>query len=362
MTTIKLTADNAYNVAKKAADVLSSGGLVIYPTETCYGIGADASNQNAIEKLLKYKTHRKDKAISVAVTNEEMASKYVEVNQTAKNIYNNFLPGPITVVSKGKHKLAKGIESSMGTQAIRMPDYPFVMMVIEHLGKPITATSANASYKKTPYSINDILDNLTEKQKGLIGLIVDAGQLPRRKPSTVVDTTLDNIHIVRQGGLKLDNKKTFTAHSLEDTAKLVEILFNDIKESLGKQTVVFLLQGDLGAGKTYFTKEIAKQINIEDIVVSPTYTICREYAGSANESPVTMHHIDTYRLYEPNEIDALNPDRIFAKPNVVVIEWANKVSDYLQARLSQAVVVKVHINGIGESDRTFEYDIEFPTV
>ncbi len=362
MKTIQLTKDNEDDAAKQAADILSSGSLVIYPTETCYGIGADATDEEAVDKLLQYKTHRQDKAISVAVTDEKMASEYVEVNQTAQNFYNNFLPGPITVVSKGKHKLAKGIESSMGTQAIRMPDYPFVMSIIKKLGKPITATSANASYKKTPYSINDVLDNLTEKQKNLIGLIVDAGKLPKRKPSTVVDTTLDNIHIVRQGGLNLENKKIFKATSLEDTATLVETIFREIKDHIGTRTIAFLLQGDLGAGKTYFTKDVAKQLGIKNIVVSPTYVISREYNGQTNKGPVVLHHIDTYRLFEPKEMDELNPLKMFTPPNFIVIEWANKVSEYLKPYLEGAVIIKVNIDSVNETERIFEYDIEIPQV
>jgi L-threonylcarbamoyladenylate synthase len=362
MKTILLTEDNKKEALKEATAVLAAGGIVIYPTETCYGIGVDATNQIAVDKLLQYKTHRQDKAISVAVTDEKMASKYVEVNQTAKNIYNNFLPGPITVVSKGKHKLAQGVESSMGTQAIRIPDYAFVLSVIKKLNKPITATSANASYKKTPYSVNDILKNITEKQKDLIGLIIDAGQLPKQKPSTVVDTTLDNIHIVRQGSLTLKNKKTCNASSLDDTTLLVKSIFKEIKEHIGTRTVVFLLQGDLGAGKTYFTKDVAKMLNIKDIVVSPTYTICREYNGNVCNQLITLHHIDTYRLFKPNEMDELNPIKMFTPPNVIVIEWANKISKYLQPYLEGAVVIQVQIESVSETERVFEYDIEIPQI
>lgn len=354
---LTLTALNQQSVIEEAMAVLKQGGLVIYPTETCYGIGADATNQEAIDRLFRYKTKRADKPFSVAVTDQQMAEQYVEVNATAQNIYSHFLPGPITVISKGKHKLAAGVESSMGTQGIRIPDYPFVLELLRQYGRPITATSANASYKKTPYTIEDVLENISEKQKELVGLIIDAGQLPKRKPSTVVDTTLDSVHIVREGSLQLQHQQEFVAHSLNETEQFVEKIFSTVEPQVGQKTVVVLLQGELGAGKTHFTKFLAKKLGVTDVVVSPTFTICREYKGRVGTTPITLQHMDTYRMYEPNEIDALRPAEIFKAPNVVVIEWANKVSDYIQPYLGNAVVVQIRITATDEHTRQFEYDI-----
>src|SRR3972149_9381448 len=87
-----------------AVEVLNRGGLVVYPTETLYGIGADATNPEAIKKLTEYKNRPFGKPYSIAVTDREMAEEYVELNETAKNLYREFLPGPLTVISKGKHK------------------------------------------------------------------------------------------------------------------------------------------------------------------------------------------------------------------------------------------------------------------
>ncbi len=159
-------------------EVLRNGGLVIYPTETVYGVGVDATNPKAVEKLISYKNRPFGKPFSVAVSDVEMAKKYVKINKIAREIYNKFLPGPVTVVSKGKQKVAPGIESESGTLGIRIPDYKLVTDVVSILGKPLTATSANASYKKRPYSVSNILDNLSTKQKKLIDLIIDAGTLP----------------------------------------------------------------------------------------------------------------------------------------------------------------------------------------
>ena len=190
-------------VIQAAVETLKNGGLLVFPTETMYGIGADATNQEAIDKVLAYKTRREGKPLSIAVCSSEMAEQYVEVNAVARNLYDTFLPGPLTVVSKGRGTVARGVESETGTLGVRIPDYPLVIDIVKAFGKPITATSANASYKKRPYSIDDIFNNISNKQRGLIDLILDAGQLPKREPSTVVDTTLNEKVVLRQGDIKL---------------------------------------------------------------------------------------------------------------------------------------------------------------
>ncbi|MCX6816586.1 MAG: L-threonylcarbamoyladenylate synthase, partial [Candidatus Beckwithbacteria bacterium] len=139
------------NIINEAVKVLQADGLVIYPTETCYGAGVDATNQTAVNKLLCYKTRREGKPLSVAVTDIQMAARYVKLNPTAKNLYQKFLPGPLTVVSAGKHQVGSGIESETGTLGVRIPHYPLIIKIINQLGRPVTATSANVSYQPRPY-------------------------------------------------------------------------------------------------------------------------------------------------------------------------------------------------------------------
>src|SRR3989344_8426246 len=105
MKRVLLTGKNTESVLEEATGVLNRGGLIIYPTETCYGVGVDATNPDAVKKLLSYKERPEGKAISVAVADEAMAREYVDVNETAQNLYENFLPGPITVISESKHKI-----------------------------------------------------------------------------------------------------------------------------------------------------------------------------------------------------------------------------------------------------------------
>ena len=243
------------------------------------------------------------------------------INNMARTLYERFLPGPVTVVSKGKGKLARGIESRWGTQGVRISSHPFVQAFLAKYPHPITATSANASYKKVPYTITDVLKNTSRRQQALVDLMIDAGTLPHRAPSTVIDTTLDTIHVVRQGALQLHHPQKVHAYSLHETEAWVGELYAQLKDSWGTQLVLVLLQGDLGAGKTQFTKYLA-YLGITQVVTSPTFTLCNEYQGSVERHTISLYHIDTYRMYDPEELEDLTPQEIFKPPHVVVIEWA----------------------------------------
>ena len=338
----------------QAVKTLREGGLVIYPTETCYGIGADATNQSAIDRLLKYKHKRHDKPLSIAVADERMAEMYVELNDQARRAYTHYLPGPVTVVSNSRGLLANGVASSLGTQGVRIPAYPFVIDMVRALDKPITATSANASYKKTPYSIDDVLAHTSKRQQELVALAIDAGTLPKRKPSTVIDTTLDAVYIMRKGNIDIPGQRAYLSHSLLDTDRFAQQLLQELEHAIGTRPVYFLLNGDLGAGKTHLTKSIAHAVGITDLITSPTYTLCHEYRLS---NTAMLYHIDAYRLQHADDVHDLGLSHALKGPNIFVIEWADRIRSALKTTLATAVVVDVHIEVINSTTRRFAYTI-----
>ena len=109
MKIIQVKKNNINQVILLATKVLKSGGLVIYPTETCYGVGVIALDKAAVSRLIKYKKRPEGKAISIAVSDIKMAQKFVKLNALAKNIYKTFLPGPVTVISKDLGKVVNAI-------------------------------------------------------------------------------------------------------------------------------------------------------------------------------------------------------------------------------------------------------------
>ncbi|MEP7103782.1 MAG: L-threonylcarbamoyladenylate synthase [Candidatus Dojkabacteria bacterium] len=323
-----LSIQNTDKVIQAAVLSLKNGDLVIFPTETSYGIASDATNSDAINKLLKYKQRPPGKAISIAVNSKNMALNYVELNNSAEKIIDTFLPGPITVISKSLGKVDERLESEIGTLGIRIPNYKLVLDIIKVFGKPITATSANISGGKTPYSINDVLENIPESKKELLDLVIDAGELPKNPPSTVIDTTSDDLKIYRQGRVDPERMtvygKWFT-NSYEETILLAKELINKIKsENVNRLPMTFLLSGELGAGKTHFTKGIAKGLGITQIIKSPTYTYVSEYKISDNSKLKTenyLYHFDAWRIQTKEDLEALRFYEWFKDGNVIVIEW-----------------------------------------
>lgn len=329
----------------EAVKILKEGGLVIYPTETTYGIGADATNQKAINKLNKYKQRPFGKPYSIAVSDQKMAEEYVELNGAAKKIYKEFLPGPVTVVSRGKHQVARGVENETGTLGIRIPDYPLVIEIVKKLGLPITATSANASYQKRPYKIADILENISQKQKKIIDLIIDVGELPHNEPSTVIDTTMEDLVVLRQGDIKLKTENEILSRSEEATQNLAKELFQKYEGYLGKRPIIFALEGEMGAGKTQFTKGLAWAMGIKEEIVSPTFSLVLEYPH--------LSHFDAWKFTEPSELEGLGFIKMLEDKNMVIaIEWAEKVAEVVKKYRDQAVIVWVKIEyGQKENER-----------
>lgn len=343
------------DIISEAIRVLKNGGIVVYPTETVYGIGVDATNQEAVNKLLRYKSRREGKPLSIAVADKQMASRYVDINETASNLYDTMLPGPLTVVSKSLGKVAKGVESEHGTLGVRIPNFKLILDIIKEFGKPITATSANASYQKRPYKIDDIFDNISDSQKELIDLVIDVGQLPPNDPSTVVDTTLNDFRILRQGNVQLTGTIELNSLSPEDTQRIGEDIMNKYSQYLGYKSVVFALKGELGAGKTEMTKGIARRLGIKEQIVSPTYTIENLYNISGVENSylasqkIHLVHMDTWRIYSSEELEAMDFYKQIDDCNIFVIEWADKVLDIIERISSEAIVIWVDII-YGQSD------------
>ena len=345
---------------QKAKKILSEGGLIVYPTETCYGLGGDATNPKALEKIMKYKKLRGSKPISIAVANKTMAKEYVELNETANNIYNNYLPGPITVISFSKGTLQPPVVSIQGAVGVRYPDYKFTLDLIKEYGKPITATSANVSYKSPPYSIKGLIKDLPKKSQEFIGIYLDAGELPKNQPSTVLDTTMNELAVLRQGKIEFENAliKNRKIEEVESKSAEETIAFGSMfaKKYLNNNSpCVVALSGELGAGKTQFAKGVAKQIGVKDIVNSPTYTIINEYPYMYNGRKTILAHMDTWRL-EGEELQTSGLIQHLEKGNILLIEWADKFYQEISALCDNMNIpmYKVVIKYISLEERSIE--------
>lgn len=341
MEIITIIPGNHEAALERAVAVLRAGGLIIYPTETTYGLGADATNPAAIEKLYRYKTQRQGKPLSIVVIDGTMADQYVERNSTAIQAYETFLPGPVTVVSLGRHSVSPGVESEHGTLGVRIPDHAIPIELVRRLGNPITATSANASGQRRPYSVQDILDTTSERQQNLIDLFLDTGTLPPRPPSSVIDTTLDSIQVVRHGKLSTNHTTTWQSHSAEQTEQLGQDLVRQYANDLGYRPVIFALSGPMGAGKTHLTKGIALGVGITELVRSPSYTLMNEYDCTVAGQVVPFVHIDAWRIERKADWNELHVDQYLERNGIVVVEWAATQTAWLESWRGRAQIVAV---------------------
>ncbi len=343
---------NTQEVVRRAAEVLAAGGLVVYPTETMYGVGVDAQNPEAVTKLLKFKNRPAGKAISCLMSDQKMAEQYVELTDMAKTAYRAFLPGPVTIVSKDLGVVDQRLVSELGTLGVRISSHPFVASMIVEFNKPITSTSANPSGAARPYKVDALLEQFSERQRELIDLIIDAGDLPRREPSTVIDTTGQVQEVVRAGELVSEVSKTFISTCEEDTLKLASQLMKQYSHVVSEKPLVFALEGEMGMGKTHFAKGVARALSVTQIVNSPTYSLVKEYSGSIAESPVAFVHMDCWRASEaqPEEIGL---QEYLVPKSVLVIEWPAPVLTYLKQRGDEIVVVRLQFSGEG-NDRAIK--------
>ena len=176
---------------EEAVKVLKQGGVIIYPTETSYGVGADALNPEAIAKVHEAKQQPHDKPISVIVADEKQAEEIAEIGEKERKLIHNFMPGPLTLIAK-KHNIVPKQLTSNGI-AFRISSNEFARALASKFGHAITATSANLHGQPAVYSAKKTIEVFGKK----VDLVVDAGELPRREPSTIYN--LINKKIIREG-------------------------------------------------------------------------------------------------------------------------------------------------------------------
>ncbi|MFH0826344.1 MAG: L-threonylcarbamoyladenylate synthase [Candidatus Omnitrophota bacterium] len=175
---------------KEAAGILAKGGLVIIPTETVYGIAADASNKKTLERLYRIKQRPCDKPFSLLIDRKERIEELCQdIPVLAYKLMHKFWPGPLTIILKSKEG---------GTLGVRMPDDDVALGIIEMAGVPVVCPSANLSGKPAPVDFKEAIQDL----QGQVDYAIEAGPTRLKEESTVVDLTVEPIKFLRVGALK----------------------------------------------------------------------------------------------------------------------------------------------------------------
>lgn len=182
---------------ERAAGVLGKGGVIVYPTETLYGIGALVTSGAALERIFEIKGRPKDMPIPVLVRDLEMLGSIAETTPAAERLAGKFWPGALTIILKVSGELNPIITSGSGKVAVRISAHPFVNRLFEYIDIPLTSTSANLSGAGNLLKSSYIYETFHDK----VELIIDSGNIPASKGSTIVDLAAGSPRIVREGDL-----------------------------------------------------------------------------------------------------------------------------------------------------------------
>jgi len=189
----QLALDNPLS-GKAAVKALEGGGVIIYPTETAYGLGADFLNKKAVEKVYQIKGRAFNKPLPVIVSSLAMAKKLVKFDIISLELAKKYWPGPLTLVLPTK--------DNKGTLALRVSGNKLATSLARQLGRPLVSTSANLSGRAECYNTDEVIKQFKGK-KHQPDLILNGGLLTKNKPSTIVQVTAEGLKIIRQGAIKL---------------------------------------------------------------------------------------------------------------------------------------------------------------
>lgn len=190
----EVVSSTSLHAIRRALEILQSGGLVAFPTDTVYGVGALAFDQRAIESIYAAKDRPVEKAIPVLIGDKDDLAKVADdVPLVALRLIDRFWPGPLTVLVPKKATLPEAI-SATSTVGVRVPDHEVARGLLQLAG-PMAVTSANISGKASPITARQVLAQLG----GRIAMIIDGGETPGGIPSTLVDCMGTEIQILREG-------------------------------------------------------------------------------------------------------------------------------------------------------------------
>lgn len=195
---LRFTTQNQSHLITQTVEILKSGGLIVYPTDTIYGVGCDALDKNAVDKIYKIKERDDRKPMSFICSDINQIQKLANLNSAQLEILNKNLPGPFTFILPASQTCQKHLKSENNTVGIRMPDHELCLKLVEKLSSPIITTSINKSNQpplNDPQKINEIF-------RDQLDLILDAGKI-NSVASTIVDLTQGEPNIIREGNKKL---------------------------------------------------------------------------------------------------------------------------------------------------------------
>jgi L-threonylcarbamoyladenylate synthase len=205
----------------EAAHWILNGGLVAVPTDTLYGLAVDPFRTDAVTRLFAAKSRDEGHAVPlIAADAAQVREHLAPLSPRAACLVDRFWPGPLTVLVAAPFALARNVDGGTGKIGIRVPDHAVARAIAAACGRPITATSANVSGEPATADPDDVERTLGDR----IDLLIDAGPTPGGPPSTIVDTTADDLRLVRAGAVHWDDIEACLRRSgLEHTKRSLRV-------------------------------------------------------------------------------------------------------------------------------------------
>jgi len=195
MPVLKATLENI----REASKVVKNGGLVIYPTDTVYGLGCDPFNVRAVERVFKVKGERKDKPLPILASNIKFIEKIAYINEKARKIAERHWPGPLTLVVPKKPILPSIVTCGLASVGVRIPNHTVAIQLINLCNGLLVGTSANKTGEKSPKTAREANKQLGEQ----VDIVLDDGPTPLGQESSIIDLTSKKPKMLREGPIKI---------------------------------------------------------------------------------------------------------------------------------------------------------------
>lgn len=351
MQRIYLNKTHIREIVDAAKNTLEKNGLVVFPSDTVYGLAVNACSEKAVNKLIEFKDRPSGKAISIAVESVDAFSTYSVMSKQQRALLAAILPGPFTVVLPSTNNVSKKLEAEDNTIGIRFPHNAFMNTLSKALSFPYTATSANLRGKSPHYSLPSFLHSLSQKKQNLIDLVIDGGELPHVLPSTVINLATHQFATLRTGNYSFEKIFEITTRSEEETKQYSANLVHRFELETKNKPLVFILQGAMGNGKTVFAQGVGEYLQTVH-VVSPTFVTYYEYA-TKNPHITSFHHFDLFKIDQESDLKVLSISSHLKPRNVLVFEWGEKLGSIFQLfNPKDCIIIFVSIESCSETERT----------
>ncbi len=246
---IDKTVDKYEAELKYAAEIIKNGGLVVFPTETVYGLGADGTNPEAAKRIYEAKGRPSDNPLIIHIADPSDAEKYTFTTPLYYKLAKHFMPGPLTVILKAQQSIPNETRANLSTVAVRCPANPIARMLIKYAGVPIAAPSANLSGSPSPTNAEHVIDDMM----GRVNMIIDGGDSDFGLESTIVKIEDDDsVTLLRPGKITAEELKAVCGKVTVSSAVTEALKEGEIALSPGMKyrhyapkSPVFLLDGAL---------------------------------------------------------------------------------------------------------------------